>query len=102
VNRGEIWLAQVGGKTQPVVVLTRSEVIDVRQLVTVAEITTQQRGLSVEVAFDEEAAGLNQPSVVNCDGIHTVAQTSLVRTVGSLDGVVMGRVCRAVARALGC
>jgi len=39
-------LAQVGRKKRPVLILTRSEVIDVRELVTVAEVTTSVRGLA--------------------------------------------------------
>ena len=39
MRRGELWLAQVGRKRRPVLVLTRPEVIDVRELVTVAEVT---------------------------------------------------------------
>jgi mRNA-degrading endonuclease toxin of MazEF toxin-antitoxin module len=46
VNRGEVWLAEVGRKRRPVLVLTRSEVLDVRSLVTVAEISTVARGLA--------------------------------------------------------
>lgn len=102
VTRGEIWLAQVGRKRRPVLVLTRPEVIDVRALVTVAEVTTSVRGIAVEVAFDHEAAGLDWPSVINCDGLHTVAQSSLRARVGSVGEATMGRVCRAIGYALGC
>lgn len=52
--------------------LTRSEVIDVRAFVTVAEVTTSVRGLAAEVEVDHVEAGLDRPSVINCDGIHTV------------------------------
>ncbi len=100
--RGEVWLAQVGSKRRPVVVLTRSEVIDVRALVTVAEVTTSVRGLAAEVEIDHQGVGLDQPSAVNCDGLHTVAQSALTHFVGALDDATMGRVRRAVAYALGC
>ena len=43
MNRGEVWLAQVGRKRRPVLVLTRTEVLDVRSLVTIAEISTSAR-----------------------------------------------------------
>ena len=52
VNRGEVWWAEIGRKRRPVLVLTRPEVIDVRELVTVAEITTTVRGLAVEVPLE--------------------------------------------------
>ena len=102
MTRGEIWLAEVGRKPRPVLVLTRPEVIDVRLLVTVAEITTQIRGLAAEVAFDPLEAGLDRTSAINCDGLHTMAQSSLTRHIGSVDSTVMASVCRALNFALGC
>lgn len=102
MTRGEVWLAEVGRKTRPVLVLTRPEVIDVRNLVTVAELTTSMRGLAAEVDFDYLGTGLDQASVINCDGLHTVAQSSLTRYVGVVDDGAMGRVCSAIQYALGC
>lgn len=99
--RGDVWLAEVGRKPRPVLVLTRTAVIDVRELVTVAEITTSQRGLAAEVPVPDDV-GLDEPSVVNCDGIHTVSQRSLTTFVGHLDADAMDRVCSAVAYAIGC
>ena len=58
--RGEIWYAEVGRKRRPVLILTRTEVIDVRALVTVAEVTTSIRGIAAEVEFDYEEAGLDR------------------------------------------
>ncbi|HZU74466.1 MAG TPA: type II toxin-antitoxin system PemK/MazF family toxin [Acidimicrobiales bacterium] len=102
MRRGELWLAEVARKKRPVLVLTRSEVIDVRALVTVAEVTTSIRGLASEVDMDHLQAGLDRPSVINCDGIHTLTQRSLTRRVGRVSEEVMGRVCTAVGYALGC
>ena len=102
MTRGEVWLATVGRKSRPVVVLTRSEVLDVRSLVTVAEITTTVRGLAVEVAIDGDGSGLAAPSAINCDGIHTVAQSSLTERVGVVDDASMRLVCASVTYALGC
>lgn len=102
VNRGEVWVAEVGRKRRPVVVLTRDEVLDVRALVTVAEVTTTRRGLAAEVAIDHEAVGIADDSVINCDGLHTVAQTTLTQRLGKIDDETMERVCWAVGYALGC
>ena len=101
MNRGEIWLAQ-GRKRRPVLVLTRTEVIAVRSLVTVAEITTSMRGLVAEVSIDHERVGLDQKSAVNCDGLHTVPQTMLTRRIGEIDPPDLERVCAAIDYALGC
>jgi mRNA interferase MazF len=101
VKRGEVWLADVGRKPRPVLVLTRDEVLDVRANVTVAEVTTRARGLGVEVPVGPEA-GIDGPSVVNCDGVHTVSQRRLIRRVGAVDEDVLADTCTAVAVALGC
>ncbi len=101
VRRGEVWVADVGRKPRPVVVLTRDEVLDVRANVTVAEVTSRARGLTVEVSIGLEV-GIDQPSVVNCDGLHTVSQRRLTRRVGMVEDDVLDDVCSAVAIALGC
>lgn len=102
MRRGEVWLAQVGRKRRPVLVLTRDEVIDVRTMVTVAEITTQARGIGTEVDFDHNSVGLDHPSVINCDGLHTVAQATLATRVGAIPSHTLDQVCNATAYALGC
>ena len=102
MTRGDIWFAEVGRKRRPVLVLTRPEVIDVRALVTVAEITTSGRNIAAEVEFDHQEAGLDRPSVINCDGLHTVTKASLTAYAGSVDEATMERVCSAVGYALGC
>lgn len=89
-RRGEVWLADVGGKPRPVVVVTRDEVIDVRANVTVAEVTTQARGLTVEVPVDIDA-GIETSSVINCDGLHTVGQRRLTKQLGSRRGRAFGQ-----------
>ena len=102
MRRGELWLAEVGRKRRPVLLLTRSEVLDARELVTVAEITTSIRGLAAEVDIDHVEVGLDRPSVINCDGLHTVAQAFLTGPVGQVSDAVMHKVCSTVCYALGC
>ncbi len=95
-------MAEVGRKTRLVPLLTRSEVLDARSLVTVAEITTSIRGLAAEVDIDHVEVGLTRPSVINCDGLHTITQASLTGPLGRVGDDVMPRVCSAVNYALGC
>jgi mRNA-degrading endonuclease toxin of MazEF toxin-antitoxin module len=102
VNRGEVWLAEVGRKRRPVLVLTRTEVLDVRSLVTVAEIATSARGLAAEVELYDLEVGLDRESVINCDGLHTIAQSMLTTRVGEVRESTLRRVCSAVSYALGC
>lgn len=102
MNRGDVWLAEVGRKRRPVLVLTREEVLDVRALVTVAEITTSARGLAAEVSLGDSDVDLDRDSVVNCDGLHTVAKSVLTTRVGQVEDNVVNRVCSAISYALGC
>ena len=106
VRRGEIRLAEVGRTPRPVVVLTRDEVLDVRANVTVAEVTTQARGLAVEVPISVEPGidepGIDGASVVNGDGVHTVAQRRLTRRIGTVTDGELRDICNAVAAAIGC
>ena len=102
MNRGEVWWAHVGRKRRPVLVLTRPEVIAVREMVTVAEITTSIRGLAVEVPVGETEAEVPADSAINCDGLHTIRRSSLTAHAGAVSDVTMQRVCRAVSYAIGC
>jgi len=102
MTRGEVWLAEVGHTTRPVLILTRPEVIDVRQLVTVAEVTTSVRGLAAEVPIDHESVGLGEVSAINCDGLQTIRQSSLTRRIGIVSDSTMRDACRAIGYALGC
>lgn len=83
-------------------VLTRPEVIDRRRFVTVAEVTTSIRGLAAEVDIDGRSAVLDRPSAVNCDGIHTIDQSSLSGPMGAVSDNTMRKVCEAIRYALDC
>jgi mRNA interferase MazF len=102
VTRGEIWFSEVGRKRRPVLVLTRPEVIEVRALVTVAEVTTVIRNIAAEVGFDYQDTGLDRASVINCDGLHTITKNSLTTYAGAVSEATMERVCAAMAYAVGC
>ena len=88
-----MWLAEVGRKQRPILLLTRFEVLDARSLVTVAEVTTSIRGLVAEVDIDHVEVRLDRPSVVNCDDLHTVERASLTGPVGQVGSDTMRRVC---------
>jgi mRNA-degrading endonuclease toxin of MazEF toxin-antitoxin module len=70
--------------------------------VTVAEVTTSIRSLAAEVEFDYREVGLDRPSVINCDGLHTITKASLTTYAGTLSEETLERVCAAVGYALGC
>lgn len=89
ISRGEIWTAVIAGTSRPGLVLTRDSVIDVRELVTVAEATMVIRGISAEVQFDWRSTGPGRESVINCDGLHAVRGRTLTEIVGPVSESVM-------------
>ena len=103
IKRGEIWLYSFTrpDKRRPVLVLTRSEVIELLHTVMVAPITSTIRGAPGEVivGIDE---GLKRDSAVNLDHVQTVDKARLARFVGTVGSQKMNAVCRAFAIATGC
>lgn len=77
-----------------------------------AELAERARQLGVNVSAaarqgvaDAVRAALEQAdreAVINCDGLHTIAQGSLTGPLGRVGDDVMRRVCSAVSYALGC
>ena len=78
-----IHLAQLGGKTRPALVLTRSPARSHLSKVTLAPITSTIRGGFTEVPVGP-ANGVDHPSVVSVDNVVTVEVTALGRLVGFL------------------
>ena len=101
MNRGDIWLIDLGGKTgmRPAVILTRQKVLEYLNKVSVAEVTTKGKGYPTEV-FIGQKANLQKPSFIQTDNIHTVPKHRLVKYLGTLEPVTMKEVSRKVALAL--
>ena len=78
MKRGEIWWAELEPPVgrRPVLLLSRDEAYSVRELVTVAPVTTKVRNIPSEVPLGLED-GLPKPCVVNLDTITTIAKASL-------------------------
>lgn len=78
MKRGEIWWAELvppAGR-RPVLLLSRNEAYLVRELVTVAPITTRIRNIPSEVPLGLKD-GLPKSCVVNLDTITTITKSSL-------------------------
>lgn len=85
MRRGEVWWAKQPSPigTRPVVLLSRYEAYEVRNAVTVAQVTTTIRDIPVEVALDEKD-GLPQKCAVNLDTITTIRKSLLLKKVSLL------------------
>ena len=101
MNRGDIWQVDLGGKrgTRPAVILTRQNVLEYLNKVSLAEVTTKGKGYPTEV-FIGQKANLRKDSFVQTDNIQTVPKQRLVRYLGTLDAEAMREVSKKVILAL--
>ncbi len=102
MRRGEIWWAELmppAGR-HPVLLLSRDEAYAVRELVTVAPVTTRMRHILSEVPLGPED-GLPKSCVVNLDTITTIAKRSLQERLVPLSPEKLKAVEAALHFALG-
>ena len=102
MRRGEIWWAELpepAGR-RPVVLLSRDEAYTVRELVTVAPVTTRVRDLPVEVSLGKPE-GLARGCVANLDTITTIPKRCLVERVSLLSAAKLKELDSAIKFALG-
>ena|SRR3990167_9463856 len=101
MRRDEVWWAEqpepIGRR--PVLLLSRDEAYEVRNAVTVAQVTTTIRNIPVEVVLDEKD-GLPQKCVVNLDTIATVRKTILTEKISSLSPEKIEQIDKAIKFAL--
>lgn len=102
MKRCDIWWAELGPPAgrRPVLLLSRDEAYSVRELVTVAPITTRIRGIPSEVPLGIED-GLPKPCVINLDTITTIAKASLSERLTTLNAEKQIAVEDAIHFALG-
>src|SRR5919198_539353 len=102
MRRGEIWWAELPAPAgrRPVVLLSRNEAYAVRELVTVAPITTRIRRIPTEVPLGL-ADGLPKPCVVNLDTITTIPRRTLTQRLKPLAPEKLAAVEQALRFALG-
>ena len=86
MRRGEVWwavLPKPAGR-RPVVLVSRDEAYQVRELVIVAPVTTRVRDLPTEVPLGR-AEGLPRRCVANADILTTIPKRTLVTRAGALS-----------------
>jgi mRNA interferase MazF len=97
-----IWWADLPApaRRRLVVLLSRDEAYAVRELVTVAPVTTRVRDIPTEVPLGP-GEGLPKACVVNLDTITTIPRRALTQAVSSLPPDKLAAVERALTFALG-
>ena len=102
MRRGEVWWAELpppGGR-RPVVLLSRDEAYPVRELVTVAPITSRVRRIPSEVSL-WRADGLPRRCAANLDALATIPKRLLTSRLAVLPPARRAAVDRALRFALG-
>ena len=102
MRRGEVWWAELPDPAgrRPVVLLSRAEAYAVRELVTVAPVTTRVRGIPSEVPLDR-SDGLPRRCAANLDTITTIPRKVLTGRIATLAAGKVVAIDRAIRFALG-
>ncbi|MDP3732855.1 MAG: type II toxin-antitoxin system PemK/MazF family toxin [Candidatus Omnitrophota bacterium] len=101
MRRGEVWWAEQPEPVsrRPVVLLSRDEAYEVRNAVTVAQVTRTIRDIPVEVPLDTRD-GLPQRCVLNLDTITTIRKAILTERICSLGSAKIDEINKAIKFAL--
>jgi len=97
MKRGEVWWAALpkpAGR-RPVVLVSRDEAYQVRELVIVVPVTTRVRELPTEVSLGR-AEGMPRRCVANADTLTTIPKRTLVEYAGMLGPERMGQLDNAI------
>ena len=102
MRRGDVWWADLPAPVgkRPVLLLSRDKAIQVRDHVTVAQITTTIRNIPVEVPLGTKE-GLPKKCVANLDVINTIPKQFLRERITSLSPEKIAETKGAVSFAFG-
>ena len=102
MHRGELWWANLPQPVgpRPVILISRDRAIQVRDAVTVAQVTSTIRKIPVEVEVGQDE-GLDHASVINCDVLLTIPKGLLTKRLGLISAAKRREVDEALRFALG-
>ena len=98
--QGEIWWAETEHKRRPVLVVTRSEAVEVLSGVVVAPLTRTVRSIPTEIPLGRED-GLEVECAASFDNLQRIARSALTERIGALDANRQ-EICRALAALADC
>ncbi|MBI4584518.1 MAG: type II toxin-antitoxin system PemK/MazF family toxin [Planctomycetes bacterium] len=102
MRRGEVWWADLPPPIgrRPVILVSRDRAIQVRESVTVAQVTTVSRDIPSEVKLGRED-GLPKACAVNCDVLQTIPKAMLDQRITLLKRDKRDAIDRALLFTLG-
>jgi mRNA interferase MazF len=99
-RQGEIWWAEAEDARRPVLVVTRSEAVEVLTGIVVAPITRTVRRISTEIALGPDE-GLAVECVASFDNLQRVRRSTLTERTGEL-GIRAPELCGALQALADC
>jgi mRNA interferase MazF len=100
--RGEVWWAEAEDKRRPVLVVTRSEAIEVLTSIVIAPISRTMRGIPSELALGA-AEGLDVDCAASFDNLRTIRWRGfLTSKLGSLGSNRQQEICGAFRASADC
>lgn len=83
-RQGEIWWAETEDKRRPVLVVTRSDAVEVLRSIVVAPVTKTVRNIPTEVPLGERE-GLPVECAASFDNLQRIDRSALTRLAGDLS-----------------
>ncbi len=99
-RQGEIWWAETEDKRRPVLVVTRSEAVEVLSGIVVAPVTRTVREIPTEIPLGQHD-GLSVECAASFDNLQRVRLSALVERLGSL-GPRRDEICGALRALADC
>jgi mRNA interferase MazF len=99
-RQGEIWWAEAEEARRPVLVVTRSEAVEVLTGIVVAPITRTVRRISTEIALGPDE-GLPVECVASFDNLQRIRRSTLIERTGEL-GIRVPELCGALRALADC
>lgn len=99
--QGEIWWAEAEDKRRPVLVVTRTEAVQVLTWVLVAPVTRTFRGIPTEIPLGQ-AQGLSDDCVATLDNLQPIRRSFLTERTGALGPSGRIEICRALSALADC
>ncbi len=99
--QGEIWWAEAEDKRRPVLIVTRSEVVEVLRWVVVAPITRSVRGIPTELPLDIDD-GMRQACAATFDNIQPIRRALLTERIGGVGADRHQMICQRLSALADC
>jgi mRNA interferase MazF len=99
-RQGEIWWAEAEHKRRPVLVVTRSEAVEVLTGIVVAPISRTVRGIPTEIHLGRDE-GLEIECAASFDNLQPILRSALTERAGTL-GVRREEICSALRALADC